>query len=521
MPFRSKRYLRSLPMARERGTKRYFEYARVSSQDQADRDLSIPAQLKALHEYATRRGLLIVEQFIDIESAKEPGRTKFTEMMTRLQKDPRIAGVISHKVDRLLRNFKDYALVDDLMSAGVDFQFVTGNYDNSPVGKLGLGVQVLFAKHYLDNLSQEVKKGLNERMLEKRKWSFIAPIGYLNKDREIIPDPDRFTILREAWQRYATGAYAVPQIVDWLYAQGLRTRGSARRPAGRKLYRSPVYAMFNNPFYYGMMRFNGQLIPGTHEPMVSKTTFDRVQEILKNRGNPRPLEKEFTYRGFLVCGECGRAVTAEEQKGHIYYRCTKSKGGARSCGQKYLREESLEAQLTAQLKALEIPAAVYGLLRKPMQDAHAQEKEFRDKAIAVLRRRQDEIQSRQDVLLNLLIEGTVSKDVYNEKYTALQNEKAMILIELEAHKRANERHFEEMETLFSFVQRLADIFTTGDSDRKMTLLKVLASNATLESQKARLNLRPAFAVVAKMGPRSDWQGRRDSNPQQRIWSPPA
>ena len=165
----------------------------------------------------------------------------------------------------------------------------------------------------------------------------------------------------------------------------------------------------------------------------------------------------------------------------------------------------MEAQLSAQLKALAIPAAVYELLRKSMQDAHAQEREFRDKAIAALRRRQDEIQSRQDVLLNLLIEGTVSRDVYNEKYTALQNEKATILIELEAHERANEQHFEEEETLLTFAQRLADIFTTGDSDRKMTLLKLVASNTTLESQKARLNLRPAFAVVAKMGPRSDWQ----------------
>ncbi len=76
-----------------------------------------------------------------------------------------------------------------------------------------------------------------------------------------------------------------------------------------------------------------------------------------------------------------------------------------------------------------------------------------------------------------------------------------MLVELEAHERANERHFEEMETLLRFAQRLGDIFTNGDSDKKMTLLKLVASNATLESQKARLNLRPAFTVVAKIGPR--------------------
>lgn len=252
-------------------------------------------------------------------------------MMSRLHKDPRIAGLISHKVDRLLRNFRDYALVDDHMKVGVDFEFVLGNYDNSPVGMLGLGVQVLFAKHYLDNLSQEVKKGLNERMLEKRRWAFVAPLGYLNKDREIIPDPERFPLLREAWERYAKDASSLRELTDWLYAEGLRTRGPRRNPAGSKIHMSALHAMLINPFYYGMMRYKGQLIPGTHEPMVTKATFDRVQAILHGRSNPRPIAT-FTYRGFLTCGECGLAITAEEQKGHTHYRCTKSRGGAKAVG---------------------------------------------------------------------------------------------------------------------------------------------------------------------------------------------
>ena len=102
MPRLSKKQRQSLPAPRDRATGRYFSYARVSSQDQADRDLSIPAQLKAIHDYAARRGCTVLEDFIDIESAKEPGRRRFSEMMARLRRDPRVAGVIIHKVDRLL-----------------------------------------------------------------------------------------------------------------------------------------------------------------------------------------------------------------------------------------------------------------------------------------------------------------------------------------------------------------------------------------------------------------------------------
>ncbi len=522
MPRRSKKALLHLPKPRDANSRRYFAYARVSSQDQADRDLSIPAQQQAIREYAARKDLLIIREYVDVESAKAPGRKSFTELIEALRTDGRIAGVICHKVDRLVRNFKDYSLIDDFMQAGVDFQFVTGNYDRSPSGMLGLGVQVLFAKHYLDNLSQEVKKGLDQRMLVERKWSFVAPLGYLNKDREIITDPERFALLREAWHRYASGTYSLHELADWLYAKGLRTRGSRRDPAGLKVRFGPLYAMLTNPFYYGVMRYKNQLVPGTHEPMIPKSVFDRVQELLHQRGHVRPkLPKPFTYRGFLVCGGCGCTVTAEAREKfyqttnrralYVYYHCSRSRG---ACRQPAVREEELEVQFARQLRALEIPAGVAGLVRKALLDSHRREKEFRDAAIAALRHRQDEIQKRQDVLLDRLLDGTVPRAVYDEKYTALQNEKAVVLVELDGHERANDAYFREVEEVFfAFASRLSNIFAKGDAHQKATLLKVVASNSSLKAGKARLNLKTAFAPLSKGRRVSSWLRGQESNLQ--------
>ena len=181
----------------------------------------------------------------------------------------------------------------------------------------------------------------------------------------------------------------------------------------------------------------------------------------------------------------------------------------------------LEEQFAAQLQTLTMPDRVYELIRKALYESHVQEKDLRDAAISTLRRRQDEIQKRQDILLDRLLDETVGQEVYNDKYTALQNEKAEIMSELEAHERANERFFEEAETLLSFARRLADIFANGSPERKMTLLKVLASNAVLDGGKARLNLRPAFEVLAKKGTRPKWLGGQDSNPDLRLQRPPA
>ena len=56
-------------------------YGRVSSAEQAKEGFSIPAQLKLLTGYAGREGIQVVEEFLDVETAKVPGRPGFNEMV--------------------------------------------------------------------------------------------------------------------------------------------------------------------------------------------------------------------------------------------------------------------------------------------------------------------------------------------------------------------------------------------------------------------------------------------------------
>jgi site-specific DNA recombinase len=350
--------------------KKFFTYARVSSQEQADRDLSIPAQLRAIRKVASEQRFELAREFIDVESAKEPGRKNFTLMLKELKRRSDVAGVLSHKLDRLLRNLKDYAEVDDLMRDGKEFRFVTESYDDSASGKLALGVRVLFAKHYLDNLSEETKKGLNERVLERGKWSFIAPLGYLNANGEIVQDSERAPLIKKAFELYATGDWSVSELSDYLYAQGLRTRPMRRSESGR-FVESRVHGMLRNPFYCGLMRYKGQIIRGVHEPIIEKTVFDQVQAVMNRfEKRSRAVQRWFTYRGLFVCGECGRAITAVLKKGrYTYYHCTKSGGGAQSCSQPFLREEDLTEQLAEQIRPIQLGTEEYTLLRDILKDS--------------------------------------------------------------------------------------------------------------------------------------------------------
>ncbi len=97
-----------------------------------------------------------------------------------------------------------------------------------------------------------------------------------------------------------------------------------------------------NPIYFGLMRYNKEIYEGKHEPIITKKLFDKCQVVMHQRGKPKKSVKQFVFRGLMRCGECGRMMTAETQKGHNYYRCTKR---FTNCKQKYIREEELAAQI--------------------------------------------------------------------------------------------------------------------------------------------------------------------------------
>ncbi len=79
-------------------------YARVSSKEQEKEGFSIPAQLKLLKQYAAAQGLGITQEYVDVETAKQTGRTSFGEMVAYLRAHPSVCVLLVEKTDRLYRN---------------------------------------------------------------------------------------------------------------------------------------------------------------------------------------------------------------------------------------------------------------------------------------------------------------------------------------------------------------------------------------------------------------------------------
>ena len=155
-------------------------YARVSSGRQEREGFSIPAQKEFLTEYARVNNFSIEEMFVEAETAKKAGRKQFNRMIQYITEN-HIDAILTEKTDRVYRNFKDYLMLDEFKDLEVHLVkegMVISNHSSSHI-KFMHGIKVLMAKNYIDNLSEEVKKGKSEKAREEY-YPQQAPVGYIN-----------------------------------------------------------------------------------------------------------------------------------------------------------------------------------------------------------------------------------------------------------------------------------------------------------------------------------------------------
>ncbi|MGH9861408.1 MAG: recombinase family protein, partial [Candidatus Acidiferrales bacterium] len=139
-------------------------YARVSSKDQEREGYSIPAQLKLLREYARTHDFELVHEFLDVETAKTTGRKQFGEMVRFLRENPSCRVAIVEKTDRLYRNFRDCVTLEDLeIEIHLPKEGQVISKDAKSQAKLVHGIQVVIARNYIENLREEVRKGMREK----------------------------------------------------------------------------------------------------------------------------------------------------------------------------------------------------------------------------------------------------------------------------------------------------------------------------------------------------------------------
>jgi len=157
-------------------------YARVSSEKQAEKDLSIPAQLKALRKHAESKGYDVVRDYVDeAESARTAHRPAFQEMIAASKSRIKQFDVILvWKLSRFARNREDSIMYKSLLRKhGVQLVSINEQIDDTPTGKLFEGMIEVMDEFYSANLAQDTKRGMRESASRGYFSGGTPPIGYL------------------------------------------------------------------------------------------------------------------------------------------------------------------------------------------------------------------------------------------------------------------------------------------------------------------------------------------------------
>ncbi len=489
---------------------KFFLYARKSSDSEERQVLSIEAQLSELRSLALKENISIVSEFTEAMTAKTPGRPIFNQMLDRIE-DGQASGIIAWHPDRLARNSVDGGRIVFLLDTGKlsALKFPTFWFENTPQGKFMLNIAFGQSKYYVDNLSENVKRGLRQK-LRRGEWPGFAPVGYTNDltAHKIVVDPVKGPLVRRLFETYATGRYTLRHLKEESFQWGLVNRN------GQPLVKAELQRTLTNPFFFGLMRYAGELHEATHQPLISKQLFDEVQRVLRARGRPHQSKKHlFPFLGLAECSNCGAAITAERQKGHHYYRCTRKKA---PCQEPYVREEALAQQIKAAIDAVALPSEPH----QKMLDELAKETETARQPVAqftaTAHEKLSDLSKKLDRLLDAQLDGLVERSEYLRKKASLLNQKVELDEKLAALETKATGWLERTKTFLAAAHEAEEIATTGDLESQKEFLKKIGSNFHVAAKTLRFSYKKPwefFARAQKNQKIENWRRARDSNPR--------
>lgn len=470
----------------------------------------------------------IVDDISESRSAKAPGRPGFNKMCEMLESG-KADSIVCWALNRICRNPVDGGRILWLVQNN-GIQIITPQKVFTVEDNLQMQIEFAMANNFVLDL----KKSSGRGMLHKAQMGWLptrAPLGYLNNsllkqgERNIIPDPKTFSIVRKMWDHLLSEHYSSKEILNIATRKwGLRQR------TNRPLSLSKIYYLFRNPFYAGRFTFQGNEYTGSHIPMVTEAEFQRAQKIL-NSHSVKTSKHEFPYSGLMRCS-CGSAITsyeifrkscpnckykynakkhtqcpkcetiAPEKTTHFtYYVCTHKKNP--KCKQPAINKEMLEEQIDNILSKIQIPD------------------EFINWTLAQIRKSQDETAFNgtliQQNAFSEMEDITKKINKLNDTYFSQKNFEDNV-ISFDEYKKVKKYYMDEYHkneailsiridvqdnwgdtacNILNYAQYARNAFNIGSAETKRKIFFSLGSNPIIEGRILRIDVLKPFQLIEK------------------------
>ncbi len=471
---------------------KFGEYSRKSSEQEDRQVLSIESQIEQNLKLAKEYKVHIPKESIFRESKsakKSRTRPVFEQMIRGIEKGV-IDGIITWHPDRLSRNAGDAGRLIDLMDEGKLKYIITHQqiFSNTPSDKFFFNMLCIQAKMENDNKGENVMRGL----VKKRRMGYpggIAKVGYLNDKgekglRKILPDRERFGIVRNIFKLFLSEKYSVRQLHRLSVEKYNLTTTQRKNIGGVAIKLSSFYYMLKDPFYAGFFYGkddNGDLVRyevNKDVPrVITEKEHKKILSMIHRTGAERAWTyvEEFPYKRFMLCGNCGGSVTAEKKEQMICLNCKykfsyKNKEDCPKC----------KIPLTKIKNSTKLRYIYYHCTRK--RDRECPGGSVKESDI--------DIHLKKNFILPLAISPAL-KDWCLSSIVMLEREEGKLKGEVE------EGHIKKIERLEKEKQKIRDGYQKGIFDEEDTSLRIAKTQEEIGHLRAKMGLKRGDKVITK------------------------
>ena len=431
-------------------------YSRLSEEDkdklnQEDESRSIQNQKSLLITYATSHGWEIYNIYSDDDyKGSDRNRPAFKELLKDAKKR-KFNIVLCKSQSRFTRELElvEKIIHGDFAEWGIRFVGLADNADTANKGnKKSRQINGLVNEWYLEDLSDNIKTVLTDHRTKGRHIGSFAPFGYQkdpNSKGHLIIDPEAAAIVREVFELYATGMgrtgiakilnnKGIPNPTAYKKQKGMRYNG-VTKSYGTLWHYYTITSILENEMYIGNMvqgksatvsykikkkyyrsKEQWYIVEHTHEPIIERELWDKVQSLLGKAAKPQRSGKVSILSGEVVCAGCGYALKVSHTRGKRYLRCKVNERLEDICqgcciSEDFLKQKILEAYKEMIRQYLNEEQAE-NLVTVPGSDNRREQKKAVQKEVAKHRQEQKQCEAALKELYMDRVKGNITIEEY-------------------------------------------------------------------------------------------------------------
>jgi len=435
-------------------------YCRLSRDDEiAGESFSIQNQKRILESYAREHNLMPYQFFIDDGwSGANFNRPSFTEMIERVE-NGEIKTVVTKDLSRLGRNYLQVGMYTEIVfpRKGVRYIAINDGVDSAQGDNELSALKNLFNEWMVKDTSKKIKAVFKSKGMSGKPLTSQPPYGYLKgEDGTFVIDEETAPVVRQIFNLCLAGN-GPTKIARVLAEQNIPTPGTMeyRRTGSTRRYypgfecrwaTNTVCHILERREYIGdTVNFKTEKVSykvkvsvlnpedkqmvfeHTHEPIIDRDTWERVQELRKQRKRPNRYDEVGLFSGLVFCSDCGSVMYQQRydtaKRHQDCYICGSYKKRTADCTAHFIRTDLLTAGVTANLRKITSYAAKHEakfvkLLTEQNEDGGKRKNAARKRELEATEKRIAEVSA----IFKRLYEDSVSGRISDERFMELSAE---------------------------------------------------------------------------------------------------